>query len=374
MTKSGGKMMKAKSYFKIPMTCLVMLLLVFSMGITAFAEEKGSIELQLPASAAGEELVLYTVATLQDDNNYAYTGDFAACGVTIGDLNDSAAAEKAATQLESYIESKGLKGNTKTVGTDGITRYTDLTPALYLVIQSGSGTVLTIQPSLVPIPHVTDGKTTYNTTIAMKYSELGGAVIATKVNEKGTVLADAHFKLQRKIYLGTGESVPAGAESGTDTAGTFYWKELNADLVSDKNGQIVLTDMPLSTYRLIETAAPSGYVLLEEPVVFTITKAGTAAQVNGLWKQATGTVTEVTIVNKEADLPQAPYEETETEIESETEETVSSSGSSSNSSGSGSSVKTGDNTPIVLNVIMLILSAGLAAVLILYRKRMEENS
>ena len=71
-------------------------------------------------------------------------------------------------------------------------------------------------------------------------------------------LAGAHFKLEKK----TGEEayvIVNGLE----------------DIVTDKNGELVVTNLGAGEYRLTETQAPAGYVMSGEPFAFTFDNQGT---------------------------------------------------------------------------------------------------
>ncbi len=286
--------MKRGKLRRLTAICGMLFLLTGWNVMAAQAEETGSLQLLLPEKAAGAEMTLYQVAPLTDEG-YIYSDEFEQSGIVIENLNDTAAAEEAADQLALYAVQNGISGTAAAAGEDGSILFDGLEPALYLTAQTGGMEYVEIQAALVTVPRTTDGVPVYDVTVYPKYSFPGGAVIATKVDEEGQALAQAYFTLQSKVYT---DEIPDGAECGNDEKGSYYWKEYGASLVSAANGQIVVKDLPLGTYRFVEQQAPDGYILLEEPLEFVISESGTVEEVSGTYQEASGTVAELTIVNE----------------------------------------------------------------------------
>lgn len=347
-------------YHNLVCSLAVLCALVLGSGMVSCAQGKGTLSLQLPKDAAGAELMLYTVALLEDDGSYTYCDGFADSGITVTDLNDTAAAEEAAQKLAVYAAENKISGSVQQVDADGILNYENLAEGLYLTVQSTGSEKILIQPSLVAVPSMTEGVPVYHVTITSKHSYPGGAVIATKVNEDGNALGGAQFVLQAKVYTG---EVPDGAEHGADEKGSYYWKEYATALVSGQNGQIVLKDLPLGSYRFVETQAPNGYRMAEEPFNFEITAAGTVQAGETKYEAASGTVIELTMVNY-----RNPEEETDTETFGGS---LGSSGSSSGgkSGGSGGNVKTGDDTLLWPYILMMTGAVIVIAVRAVSKKK-----
>ena len=121
-------------------------------------------------------------------------------------------------------------------------------------------------------------------------------MIVNKVDEDGNPVKGAEFTLQQKVYANK-EDIPSGADGGSDEKGAFYWKEFKANLVSGNRGQITITNMPVGSYRFIETKAPEGYVLIGEPQYFSIEKAGQIKEIDGVYKAVAGSVEELKVLN-----------------------------------------------------------------------------
>jgi len=56
---------------------------------------------------------------------------------------------------------------------------------------------------------------------------------------------------------------------------------MKADLVSGEDGKVDLGRLAVGEYRLVETTAPAGYILLEDPVEITVTSTGVTYTQNG---------------------------------------------------------------------------------------------
>lgn len=100
----------------------------------------------------GGELTLYQVATVKRTNGnlyFDYTGDFAGCGVVLGDLSDSTLAD----QLVKYLPAVPAIAAQQDVNEEGYADITKLPQGLYLVVQTeASHGYEAIKPFLVSIP------------------------------------------------------------------------------------------------------------------------------------------------------------------------------------------------------------------------------
>ena len=100
----------------------------------------------------GGELTLYQVATVKrtgGDLSYAYTGDFAGCGVPLGDFSDSTLADR----LAKYLPAVPAIAAQQNVTEKGYADFAKLPQGLYLVVQTeASHGYEAIKPFLVSIP------------------------------------------------------------------------------------------------------------------------------------------------------------------------------------------------------------------------------
>ncbi len=272
-------------------------------GVSVQAQNEGSVVLQMPQEAVGAEVTLYTVADYTDSEGYVFQDTFAESGIVITDLRDSLQMQAAAESLAVYAVEQKVEGQKEQVSERAEARFEKLTPGLYLSAQTDGFQSVVLQPALIPVPYLTeDGSgSVYDIVISPKYSVPGGAVIATKTDESGTALGQAHFVLQKKIYAADG-NVPDNAAAELDENGVFYWKDFDADLVSNENGQIVLSDLAMGVYRLKETQAPSGCILNTTPHEFVIERPGTVVEAEGIYQEESGAVAAVQIVNQRTTL------------------------------------------------------------------------
>ena len=332
--------MKKKCLTAAVIGCMAMVFtMIFMMAAAVSAEEMqtGSIHLQLPQEAQGVEMKLYSIGKMEEDY-FVYNEDFAGSDVEILNLNDTAQAQEAAEKLEAYTRQKGCKEVTSGVCRDGEIIFEGLEPALYLAVHSSKKDIVIVQPLLLMIPRTTDGEEIFDVVYSPKYSVAGGAVILTKVDEDGNILPGAHFVLQRK-------------------EGENSWKEYKADLVSGEKGQIAVTNLPMGTYRFRETKAPYGYGIEPEPIVFEIKSPAVVETVDGLYKVTEGEAVELKVKNIK--LPDGYYNGSATPAPSLTPtETPGTNGGTSGTGGSSSPVKTGDTTP-VMALLIILLAAGL---------------
>lgn len=268
------------------------------LGASEEDQKKGSITLQLTGDARDVELTLWKVADYKD-GKYIFSNGFENSGVTITNLKDASEAQGAADALTTYAIENNIKAaDTQKVDKNGRLLFSNLSPALYLAGETSGDDIMKVQGVLVPIPYLGEnGLGIYDAEISPKYSFPGGAVLVHKVDEEGSFVSQAEFVLQQKVYITGYEELPENVQKESDQGGEFYWKEFAASLVSDKNGQIVITDMPKGTYRVIETKTPAGYISSSVPYEFVIEKAGEVKTVDGIYQAASGSITEVTVVN-----------------------------------------------------------------------------
>ena len=337
-------------------------------AVSIKAESTSNVFLQL--SEPDVKMALYQVAEVEEDELY-YTEAFADCDVDLEDLSQ-ADAQDAANALAAYAREQKIKGTVKKTDSEGSLSFTDLADGVYLLIQAGSQDVIAVQNMLFVVPQGTGDQKNYNVVLEAKSSFPGGAVILNKTDPYGNVLAGAAFTLQ--------------------VLEDNNWKELRTELVTNQNGQLVITDLPLGSYRFVETKAPEGYLLLEDPVPFEITKAGQVALADGIYQKASGKVEELDVVNAE-DFPHGPlYDMTPTPSVtititpsitptdgSDTPGNNTPGNPGNNTPGNGNpgtgtpGVKTGDNSPILSLVILLFLAAAVILVSVGIRRRHHKN-
>ena len=315
---------------RIVLICCLMLFCAVSVK----AESAGKVSLQL--SRPDVAMSLYQVAEAKEDGLY-YTEAFADCNVKLETVSQ-AEAQEAADALASYVKAQKLKGRVQKTDQNGMLSFTELEDGVYLLIQDEGQDTLIVQNMLFLMPQKFNNEKNYNVVLEAKASFPGGAVLLNKTDADGKALAEAVFTLQ--------------------VLDNSNWKELKTSLITDKNGQIVITDLPIGSYRFVETKAPTGFQLLKDPVPFEIQSAGQVALKNGIYHKASGEVTELYVVNEREDknTPENSTPENSTP-------------GNSNPGYGTPNVKTGDDSPIFLFVALLLLAGVVILVSVKIRKK-----
>ncbi|WP_424348627.1 SpaA isopeptide-forming pilin-related protein [Latilactobacillus sp. 5-91] len=155
---------------------------------------------------------------------------------------------------------KVLQSNLTTDATGQIA-VKDLEPGDYQFVETKAPAGYQLDKTAVKFTITKNQKTAVKVTKADK--AIPGSVILTKKDDQtGAALAGAIFKI-----------VDANQ------------KVVKENLKSDQNGQIIVTNLEPGQYSFIETKAPTGYVLDETPVQFTVKAQKQAVQVNKENKQ-----------------------------------------------------------------------------------------
>ncbi len=138
----------------------------------------------------------------------------------------------------------------------GLIEVTDLPMGAYRFVELSApeGYELETVPVEFTLAEDAPGLAVAVTATNVKTPVLGGALL-TKVDadDATTVLAGAVFKLEQRLSDGTWAVV-----DGFDA------------LATNDEGIIEVHDLPVGSYRFVETAAPEGYVLDETPVEFGV--------------------------------------------------------------------------------------------------------
>lgn len=263
----------------------------------AQAEEYGALELQFDEAAVGAELTLYPVASYENQT-FVLSGVFEGCGVSLYDLPDAQAEEKAAEQLASLAQANGAEGITKTVDAGGALYYTELRPAYYLLVQTAGLERVEIQKMLIPVPHTEkDGTVLYDAVLTPKYSVPDGAALLHKTDDAGSPVAGAVFHLEQKVYVSADGELPAGAETGQDVGGRYFWKRVRENLTTDARGELAVEDLLFGTYRFVEAKAPEGHILNVAPNYVAVEQAGKLQETPDGYKVLSGKPEELTVPN-----------------------------------------------------------------------------
>lgn len=316
--RKGGDTLKVR--LKIKKACLsifAIVLLGLSVSVPALAmpaidtSKVGSITINVESAygaVSGVGFSVYQVANVTSSGSYTLTtgaNGFSGSGVVLSSLTTASLAEKAAKKLKNYAVANSITGSSGTTNASGTVAFTDLTLGYYLVVQTTTVGADTISnPFLVAVPMKNTAETDWiydvvsypKAEIHYYYDEFG-AILLEKVDDEGTLLPGAVFRLDMKVYYSTATGIPAGAESGSDSSGTYYWSTYNAALTTNAYGQIGVSNLPFGQYRFMETTAPEGYVLDTSPYNFTISSAGAIYVLDGRYVKQSGTVQTIVVVN-----------------------------------------------------------------------------
>jgi hypothetical protein len=316
LAKKGRQAMKALLKWKKAWGIAVTVaLLVFSVSLPAFASSVidrnrlGSITIHLSAadfdgteSPAGVQFSVYKVAGLSDSGKYYLTNDFLSSGLNLEQLSTAYEASAASKELANYVSSNKINGIAATTDANGTVSFQNLSLGYYLVLQLYDSNNpyfgIICDPFLVAVPMKSDsdGSLIYDIVANSKSEPVRGAVILQKVNDEGKFLPNAVFRLEKKVY--TSESIPSGVESGRDSKGTYYWRNMISSLTTNRSGQLAVNGLSFGEYRFIETSAPSGYILDPTPHEFRIIQRGSATLINGKYAAASGSVQTITVRNR----------------------------------------------------------------------------
>ncbi len=312
---------------------LCVVCLNIATAVSAVDDNNGSITINIDTKAEGVTMSLYDVGS------YSYTtgkiqleGEFAECAVSSETLPDASTALMVATELNQYAVDNFLLGTDVYADEHGKAQFTNLNVdnRVYLIAQSTLLGEITIDPIVVVLPYQYKGDEPATTQVNIDAKSVvhdmdyKGALILTKTDAKNAPLSGAEFKFERKVYYSTEPESAKDAEKGSDAKGNYYWKTVAENLVSDANGQVVATQLPLDTFRFIETKAPAGYILNPTPMEFTVEKYATVKLENNRYVADSGEPVYRTWINEEEPSESSP-ESSEPPFESSTESSTDSS-------------------------------------------------
>lgn len=303
--------MKKRVYGKlfIMMLTLCMALMTFAAaGISASADtgdtdEYCFISLHINQEySAGIEIRLCKVGEYVN-GTYVLDEKYADCGVDMTNLSEASASQAAAEKL-AEVASKTDDGDTDIFIDSGYAGFTvsSMSSNVYVAFQYSDFDKIKITPALVVIPYTDEsGEKVRDIDIEMKYEVIPvrGAVILNKYDLDKKVLKGAVFDLEKLTEYDGGHlySLP-------------YVKAVTG-LVTDKNGQIVVKDLPVGIYRFVEVKAPEGYKLSSEAEEFEIKSSGTVKISGGIYVADEGDVKIYNVFNEPIEENSEPESSTE---------------------------------------------------------------
>ena len=283
--------MKTRSLKKL-FALLVMLCLFVGGGMIpaqAVGEEKdvGSIEVVTAPFAESTSIGVYRVGACIN-GRFVLDEPYSEADIDFTAIEESTKLQEAAERL-SLIAAKQEPLVIGVTDANGHVTFSDLKAddALYLVCQLDHLETILISPTLLTLPYQdVDGDIIYNMNVTMKWEDVRvipekGAIILNKVDLNHKPLAGAEFSFSFKQYADPEDDTEVSFESTeTDEKGQYEWVVLAQTLTTDENGQIMIENLPLGTYRLIETKAPKGFKLDSTPLMAEVTTAGSVKKEN----------------------------------------------------------------------------------------------
>jgi len=148
------------------------LLLLWAITVSVSALEEpdptrtGSISITMTCEGQpvpGGSLTLYQVAQVHEENgadySFVYPPEYADCGVSLEQLEDSATAKA----LADYAVEKQFSGTKKVIDDQGLISFTNLELGLYLLVQEEPAKgYLPLNPFLVSVPAYKEGTYIYD--------------------------------------------------------------------------------------------------------------------------------------------------------------------------------------------------------------------
>jgi len=180
--------------------------------------------------------------------------------LTVTKVNAKAQALLAGVEFE-LRNGAGAVVGTKTTGVDGIAEFTNLIYGPYTLVETkADGYVIEKAETEVSINQPA-------TALTIENKENDRSVKLTKYNsDKSKKLQGAVFELKAQTEL-------------FDSEGNYIYTTVTgidgAQLTTDINGELILTNLAPNKYRLVEIQAPAGYILNKTPVAFEITSKQT---------------------------------------------------------------------------------------------------
>lgn len=300
----------------------VWMLLALLVLPASAAEETGTVKVRVENASDGIPLYLIDIGDYKD-GQITVRDDYRDFGVDPEKMKTTKGMSEAAALAYDAAMETGIDGKVARIDEDGEALFEDVPlDNLYLIIQGMGKETVNIQPVIFTLPMVSGSTVTKNPVIKAKSvdsrsKEYQGAVILNKTGYEKTRLPDAVFSFSQKVYYTNPEKVPEDADIGSDGEGDFYWKVLSEELVTDENGQITVSGLPLhNTYRFVEVEAPEHYVLDPTPHIFDITVKGGIKTQNDLYVRDYGKPEELTIKNEiDPDDPPDEVKDGDTPIE-----------------------------------------------------------